>query len=130
MRVTGIDHVVLRAKDLPAMLRFYVEVLGCQVERRRDDIGLVQLRAGGSLIDLVPVEGKLGRVGGAAPGEQGRNMDHLCLRIADFDVEAVKAELRAAGVAVGETGARYGATGEALSIYLRDPDGNALELRG
>lgn len=130
MRVTGIDHIVLRVKDLPAMLRFYTEVLGCAVERRRDDIGLLQLRAGSSLIDLVPVEGKLGRMGGAAPGTEGRNLDHLCLRIEGFQAEAARGELEAAGLAVGETGLRYGSTGEALSIYVADPDGNGVELRG
>jgi glyoxylase I family protein len=129
MQVTGIDHVVLRVKDLAASLRFYTEVLGCPLERRRDDIGLIQLRAGSSLIDLVPVDGKLGRMGGAAPGPEGRNLDHLCLRIAGFEAEAVRAELEAAGVAVGETGMRYGSTGEALSIYVTDPDGNGVELR-
>lgn len=129
MRPLGIDHVVIRARDLDAMLAFYCEVLGCTVERRRDDLGLIQLRAGSALIDLVPVDGKLGAMGGAAPGVEGRNMDHLCLRIADFEVNAVRAHLKAHGVEPGEEGLRYGSTGEAISIYLSDPDGNALELR-
>ena len=130
MRLTGIDHVVLRVKDLEAMIAFYTEVLGCTVERRRDDIGLIQLRAGAALIDLVPVDSRLGRQGGAAPGAEGRNLDHLCLTVADFDVETVRAHLERSGVKVGEAGLRYGAKGEAWSIYLEDPDGNALELRG
>lgn len=129
MRPLGIDHVVIRARDLDAMLAFYCEVLGCTIERRRDDLGLIQLRAGNALIDLVPVGGKLGAIGGAAPGVEGRNMDHLCLRIADFEVNAVRAHLKAHGVEPGEEGLRYGSTGEAISIYLSDPDGNALELR-
>lgn len=129
MRPLGIDHVVIRARDLDAMLAFYCEVLGCTIERRRDDLGLIQLRAGNALIDLVPVDGKLGAMGGAAPGVEGRNMDHLCLRIADFEVNAVRAHLKAHGVEPGEEGLRYGSTGEAISIYLSDPDGNALELR-
>ncbi|RZJ98592.1 MAG: VOC family protein [Brevundimonas sp.] len=129
MRPLGIDHVVTRARDLDAMLAFYCEVLGCTIERRRDDLGLSQLRAGNALIDLVPVDGKLGAMGGAAPGVEGRNMDHLCLRIADFEVNAVRAHLKAHGVEPGEEGLRYGSTGEAISIYLSDPDGNALELR-
>lgn len=128
--VTGVDHLVLRVKDLPAMLAFYVDVLGCPVERRNDEIGLIQLRAGTSLIDLVPVEGRLGRAGGAPPADQGRNLDHFCLRIADFDLETVCRRLAAHGVAVGESGVRYGAGGEGLSVYLTDPDGNGLELRG
>ena len=84
MRLLGIDHVVIRARDSVAMERFYVEVLGCTVERRQDAIGLVQLRAGAQLIDLVDVAGRLGRMGGAAPGPDGHNMDHLCLRVIDF----------------------------------------------
>jgi len=86
-----IDHVVLRVRDGAAMQAFYCDVLGCSVERRQDGIGLVQLRAGKSLIDLVPVDGKLGRMGGAAPGAEGRNMDHLCLRAEPFDREVERA---------------------------------------
>lgn len=130
MRPLGIDHVVIRVRDLDAMIAFYCDVVGCTVERRRDDIGLIQLRAGAALIDLVPVDGVLGAKGGAAPGPEGRNMDHLCLRIADFQIEAVRAHLKSHGVEPGEEGLRYGSTGEAVSIYFTDPDGNVLELRG
>lgn len=130
LTVTGLDHLVLRVKDLPAMLAFYVDVLGCPVERRNDELGLIQLRAGTSLIDLVPVDGRLGRAGGAEPGAEGRNLDHFCLRIEGFDLEAVRRHLEAHGVAVGESGLRYGAGGEGVSVYLSDPDGNGLELRG
>jgi glyoxylase I family protein len=129
MHLLGIDHVVLRVLDPAAMERFYVEVLGCVVERRQDEIGLVQLRAGAQLIDLVDVAGRLGRAGGAGPGAEGRNMDHLCLRVVDFEVEAVRAHLEAHGVATGDVGPRYGSTGEAVSLYLSDPEGNGLELR-
>ncbi|EJL38101.1 lactoylglutathione lyase-like lyase [Caulobacter sp. AP07] len=129
MRLLGIDHVVLRVLDPAVMERFYVEVLGCAVERRQDEIGLLQLRAGAQLIDLVDVAGRLGRAGGAGPGEGGRNMDHLCLRVIDFEVEAVRAHLEAQGVKVGDVGLRYGSTGEAVSLYLSDPEGNGLELR-
>jgi glyoxylase I family protein len=129
MKLKGIDHVVLRVTDAERMVGFYTEVLGCTVERRRDEIGLIQLRAGEQLIDLVPVDGKLGRMGGAAPGREGRNMDHLCLRVDGFEVEAVRRWLEAHGVTPGETGMRYGSTGDAMSIYLEDPEGNALELR-
>ena len=125
-----IDHVVIRARDPAALEAFYREVLGCTVERRQDGIGLVQLRAGASLIDLVDVNGKLGRMGGAAPGREGHNMDHLCLRIDPFDREAIAAHLQAHGVAVGEYGSRYGAEGEGPSQYLSDPEGNVVELKG
>jgi catechol 2,3-dioxygenase-like lactoylglutathione lyase family enzyme len=130
IEIQGIDHVVLRVVDAERMVRFYGEVLGCRVERRQDAIGLIQLRAGSSLIDLVPVDGELGRRGGAAPGAEGRNLDHLCLRVAGFDPEAVKAHLERHGVAVGDVGSRYGAGGEGPSVYLADPEGNQLELRG
>ena len=125
-----IDHVVLRVRDGAAMQAFYCDVLGCSVERRQDGIGLVQLRAGKSLIDLVPVDGKLGRMGGAAPGAEGRNMDHLCLRAEPFDREAIVAHLEAHGVRVGDFGVRYGAEGEGPSQYLFDPEDNLVELKG
>ena len=91
--ILGLDHVVLRASNVPRMVRFYCEVLGCTVEKEREDLGLTQLRAGNSLIDLVAVDGAIGRKGGAAPGVEGRNMDHLCLRIEPFDPGALTAHL-------------------------------------
>lgn len=125
-----LDHVVLRVRDPEAMVAFYCGVLGCSVERRQDEIGLIQLRAGRSLIDLVGVDGKLGRMGGAAPGVEGRNMDHLCLRADPFDRDAILAHLRAHDVRVGDFGSRYGAEGEGPSQYLFDPEGNLVELKG
>lgn len=130
IRPAGIDHVVLRVRDLEAMLAFYRDVLGCDVERRRDDIGLVQLRAGRSLIDLVPVDGQLGRAGGAAPGPEGRNLDHLCLRVEPFDAAAIRSFLLSRGAQPGEMADRYGAEGEGPSIYVPDPEGNVVELKG
>ena len=125
-----IDHLVLRVADLEAMLAFYTGVLGCSVERRDDAIGLVQLRAGRSLIDLVPVGSRLGRAGGAAPGREGRNLDHFCLRVDPFDEAAIRRDLAAAGVAAGPTERRFGAEGAGPSIYLTDPEGNTVELKG
>ncbi len=112
------------------MLRFYCEGLGCHVERRQDEIGLIQLRAGRSMLDLVPVDGKLGRAGGAAPGAQGRNLDHLCFRVEPYDEAAIRAHLATLGIAAGPLESRYGAEGEGPSIYLNDPQGNAVELKG
>lgn len=129
MQTTGIDHVVLRVRDLQRMVSFYEGVLGCAVAHRQDDLGLVHLRVGASLLDLVDVAGVLGRKGGAAPAATARNMDHLCLRVAEFDAEAIRRELQAQGVQVEEAAERYGSTGKALSVYLRDPEGNGLELR-
>lgn len=130
IRIGEIDHVVLRVKDTDAMQRFYCEVLGCREERRQDEIGLVQLRAGASLIDLVGVDGRIGRRGGAAPGAEGHNMDHLCLRVEDYDEAAILAHLRVHGARIGDIGMRYGARGEGPSIYLFDPEGNMVELKG
>jgi catechol 2,3-dioxygenase-like lactoylglutathione lyase family enzyme len=129
-RPIALDHLVLRVVDLQRMLRFYVDALGCTLERRQDHIGLVQLRAGSALIDLVPVDGQLGRAGGAAPGKEGRNLDHFCLRIDPFDERAIVAHLARHGHAAGPVERRYGAEGEGPSIYLSDPEGNVVELKG
>ena len=130
MQITGIDHLVLRAHDQQRLVDFYTGVLGLAVEKRQEAIGLVQLRAGSSLIDIVSIDGRLGLVGGAGPGAEGRNLDHFCLTVAGFDLETVKAHLEAHGVEIGEEGLRYGAGGEGLSLYLKDPEGNGVELRG
>ena len=112
------------------MLRFYCDGLGCRVERRQDEIGLIQLRAGRSMLDLVPLDGKLGRAGGAAPGKQGHNVDHMCFRVEPFDEPAIRAHLAALGIEAGPVESRYGAEGEGPSIYLCDPQGNLVELKG
>jgi catechol 2,3-dioxygenase-like lactoylglutathione lyase family enzyme len=129
-KLLGLDHVVLRVRDLEAALRFYVGMLGCTEERRSDALGLVQLRAGASLIDLVPVDSPLGRHGGGPPDPSAKNVDHFCLRIEPFDGETLGAHLRAHGVEPGDVGERYGADGHGPSMYLRDPDGNVVELKG
>src|SRR5215471_1662278 len=123
-RIREIDHLVLRVSDLDKMLQFYCAALGCTIERRQDAIGLVQLRAGRSLLDLVPVDGKLGRAGGAAPGVGGRNLDHFCFRVEPFDEEAIRSRLRGLGISVGAAETRYGAEGNGPSMYVKDPEGN------
>ena len=128
--VREIDHLVLRVLRPEQTLTFYCAVLGCTVARRRDDLGLIQLRAGSSLIDLVPVDGMLGRAGGRAPGAEGRNMDHFCLRVEPFDEPAIRRHLELHGVSAGPTEQRLGAEGTGPSIYLLDPEGNTVELKG
>src|SRR5499427_2853735 len=128
--IRDIDHLVLRVVDLDKMLGFYCRALGCTIERRQDALGLVQLRAGRSLIDLVPVDGKLGRAGGAPPGAEGRNLDHFCLRIESFDEGVIRSQLQQHGVTAGKVESRYGAEGDGPSMYLTDPEGNVVELKG
>jgi glyoxylase I family protein len=130
IKIRDIDHLVLRVIDLDRMLRFYCDALGCSVALRRDEMGLVQLRAGRSMIDLVPVDGQLGRAGGAAPAKDGRNLDHFCLRIEPFDEPAIRRHLEALGIAVGPLKSRFGAEGTGPSIYITDPEGNTVELKG
>ena len=129
-QVLGLDHVVFRVRDIERALAFYRDALGCALERSLPDFGLYQLRAGRSLIDLVPVDSELGRMGGAAPGPEGRNVDHVALRIEPFDMEALRSHLQAHGVAAGEVARRYGAEGQGPSLYIEDPDGNTVELKG
>jgi glyoxylase I family protein len=130
LRIREIDHIVLRVRDVDAMTRFYGEVLGCPVHRVDEKIRLVQLRAGRGLIDLIPIDSDLGRAGGAAPGREGRNVDHFCLRVDPWDADAIRAHLRAHGVEPGAVALRFGAEGQGPSLYLSDPEGNTVELKG
>jgi len=128
--IKHIDHLVLRVARLQPMLDFYTEVLGCSLEKIQETIGLYQVRAGTSLIDIVPVDGPLGKLGGAAPAEEGRNLDHFCLRIEPFEAEEILAFLRSKGLDPGKVESRYGAEGNGPSIYIKDPEGNVVELKG
>lgn len=125
-----IDHVVLRIRDLDASLRFYRDVLGCTLDKVQDKIGLWQVRAGSSLIDLVPLAGALGSLGGAGPAKEGRNVDHFAIEIDRFDETAIRAHLAFHNVTITDSGRRYGAKGDGPSIYILDPDGNSVELKG
>ena len=127
--IQNIDHVVLRVTELEAVARFYIDVLGARWEKKQEAVGLYQLRVGTSLLDLVPVDGKLGRMGGAAPGKEGRNVDHICFRVLPWDGGAILGHLAGHGIS-GEIVSRYSADGDGPSIYLADPEGNNLELKG
>lgn len=130
IHIRGIDHVVLRVKDIKTMSRFYCVVLGAEHVAYRPKFGMSHLRVGASMIDLVAVDGPLGVSGGAPAGREGRNMDHLCLRIEPFDEEAIVEHLTRHGVSVGDIKPRFGAEGTGVSIYLSDPEGNVVELKG
>ena len=128
--VQGFDHIVLRVRDKETMRGFYVGVLGLPVDRDRPELGLTHLRAGAQMIDLVTLDGPLGRIGGEGPGREGRNLDHFALQVRPFDEAAIRAHLEAHGVQVVEEGRRYGADGTGYSLYIRDPEGNTVELKG
>jgi glyoxylase I family protein len=124
--IVGIDHVVLRAADPTKLERFYLDALGLTFEKRQGE--LAQLRAGNALIDIVPAD-EAGPAGGTS-STGGANLDHLCLRIEPFDQAAITKHLAKHHVACGAETLRYGAEGEGPSIYLRDPEGNGIELKG
>ena len=131
IRIKNLDHVVLRSQDAERLVWFYCDVLGCTVERRSSpELGMAQLRAGDALIDIVSVDSELGRMGGAAPGKDGRNMDHFCIRLDLFEEDAIRQHLAQHGVVGSKLETRYGAEGNGPSIYIQDPDGNTVELKG
>lgn len=128
--IAGLDHIVLRTTRLAQMLDFYCGVLGCVVERETPaEIGLIQLRAGEALIDLVTVDSELGQMGGAPPTATGNNLDHFCLQLQPVTEADILSHLRAHGIEGGEFASRYGAQGQGNSLYIQDPDGNTVELR-
>ncbi len=129
-KILGLDHVVIRVRDIDISMAFYCGLLGCTEERRVDSVGLVQLRAGTSLIDLVDLNSTLGKQGGPAPGSNGKNMDHFCIRIEPFDSAAIREMLQKHGLSHSEFTTRYGADGNGPSVYVNDPDGNTVELKG
>ena len=129
-KTVHLDHVVLRVKDLPASLNFYTNVVGATFEREVPEFGLYQVRIGAALIDLVPVDSKLGQMGGGDLAPNGKNLDHFAIRIEPFDLEALTDHLTKHNIEVGEAGIRYGAEGNGPSVYIQDPDGNTVELKG
>lgn len=122
LTLRGIDHIVLRVRDMAEMTRFYRDVLGAQLVAWRPELGLTHLRAGASMIDLVLTKGEV--------VQAKSNMDHLCLRVEPFDTQAIRDHLAAHGVAAGAIHERFGAEGTGPSLYLIDPEGNQVELKG
>jgi glyoxylase I family protein len=129
IQIREIDHVVIRCADLERQVAFYRDILGCPIEKEQRDLGLIQMRAGTSLIDLLAVGAKIDRPDSGQPGA-GRNMDHLCVRVEPFDTHALRAHLAQHGVRIGEEARRYGAEGFGPSLYLFDPEDNMIELKG
>ncbi|BBB26605.1 VOC family protein [Amphritea japonica] len=130
LKIAGIDHIVLRTTQLSEMLYFYCEVLGCKVERSLPtETGLVQLRAGNALIDIVTVESELGRKGGGAPTETENNVDHFCLLLEPITDQKISEFLKQHKISVDDFSERYGSEGFGMSVYIRDPEGNTVELK-
>jgi catechol 2,3-dioxygenase-like lactoylglutathione lyase family enzyme len=130
IRIRELDHVVLRVRDLDLVRDFYCNLLGCtEFQRTPPEVGLLQLRAGRSVIDLVSIDGAIGRQGGGVPDPQGRNMDHFCLLVEGFDPAALTAEFAGHGIKADFYPGRPGRSATDASLYVRDPEGNTIELR-
>lgn len=119
---------MLLVSDLARARDFYCDVVGCRVDRELPRYGMLQLRAGASLIDLVDISGEEGSWA-RPPVEGGRNMHHVCLAASQFAPEEVRAHLADHGVEIVEEGIRYGAAGDGYSFYFNDPFGNQIELK-
>ena len=126
-----LDHLVLRTEQPSRLADFYLS-LGCTVERDlSDSIGLLQLRMGASLLDIVDVNGQLGKSGGAGPGDEARNLDHFAVRVEPFDGEAILSFCEAQGYEAAKPAQNLlGADGYGPAVYVTDPDGNRIELKG
>lgn len=130
-KIKELDHVVLRVPDLERGVAFYCNVLGCVVYRRQDPLKFVQMYAGRSAIDLADTAGPIGKEGGTPPAhQQGHNMDHLCFRVEPYDEAALIRHFESHGVKPFDITKRYGADGFGPCMYIRDPFGNMIELKG
>ena len=120
VRVTSFDHVVLRVRSADRSLAWYKGVLGLASDReddwRRGDAPFPSVRIdGGTVIDLVEGE------------RTGENVDHFCLVVEGADMAAL-ASSGDFDVVDGPL-PRWGARGRGTAVYVRDPDGNVVELR-
>jgi catechol 2,3-dioxygenase-like lactoylglutathione lyase family enzyme len=123
----GIDHILLLVSGMKPAVRFYTEVLGCTVEGALPQFGMLQLRAGAALIDLVDIAAPEASWA-KPPAAGGRNFDHLCLALGAYDEAKLRRHLHR--VEIIEEGVHGGSRGESLSLYVRDPSGNVIELKG
>lgn len=125
--IKGIEHVLVLVNDLERALTFYEGVLGARVESRLPTYAMVELRAGGSHVDLVDTSSPEG-AWAAPPVSGGRNVDHIGLRVSAASEGAVREHLSANDVAILEERVEEGTGRRMVSFYVRDPAGNTIEL--
>ena len=129
VKITELDHIGLRVRDVEAALRFYSELLGLKTERvdewRKGEIGFPSVRLNAdTLIDFFLSEKKVDNA------NKEMNQDHFCLVIEPTNMENLKTKLEELGVRIYDgPGKRWGAHGDAISLYMYDPDQNVVELR-
>jgi glyoxylase I family protein len=128
--IKSLDHIVLRVADVEGCRHFYEVVLGCTVEKIHTEIGLLQLRAGDMIIDLLDVDGPIGKQGGPAAEPMGHNVDHFCLRIEPFIETELRDHFDCHGVEAGPLLHNWGGDGRGPSMYVKDPAGNTVEIKG
>ena len=126
----GIDHVVIRVRQLAPMLHFYCDILGAVLKKQNPEIGLYHLAVGSSLIDLMPTDGKLVIKGGSPPSKEGHNVDHIAIKITSFVEKKIRTYLVKHGIKLDAAVNRFGAEGDGPSIYIKDPENNGIELKG
>ena len=125
----GIDHILLLVNGMKPAVEFYTGVLGCTVEGALPQYGMLQLRAGAALIDLADIS--VPEASWAKPPVAGgRNFDHLCLALGAHDEAKLRRHLARHHVEIIEEGVHGGRRRESLSLYIRDPSGNVIELKG
>lgn len=123
----GIEHVLLLVNGMNDALAFYERVLGAVVESRLPQYGMAELRVGASHLDLVDISVRQG-AWAKPPVTGGRNVDHVAIRIDASDEAALRGYLAACGVEIVEERIEETAAGRSLSLYVRDPSANKLEL--
>jgi glyoxylase I family protein len=123
----GIEHVLLLVRGMDEALAFYSGVLGARLETRLPEYGMAELQAGDSHIDLVDIAATEG-AWAQPPVAGGRNVDHFALRLNPCDEEALRAHLVKHGIEVVEERVDENPQGKTLSLYVRDPSGNTVEL--
>jgi catechol 2,3-dioxygenase-like lactoylglutathione lyase family enzyme len=123
--IEHLDHVVLRTSDLEGMIAFY-ERLGAKVVRRMEQLEMAQLRFGSSMLDLVASKHPVG----ADAEAEGRNLDHFAVRVSPFDEGAILAFCAEHAIEAQAMSRLLGADGFGPAVYLRDPEGNRVELKG